>query len=253
MHELSGTKPIDVAVGGGTCASVRLSGYDGKTTMPLNNAVHLKLTTASHLSLSRCPHCFVANPNISRRHVVSAKPGKAELAAAVGQNMLQWHIYICETCAGLVAGATIAEERFIQTPLSQPLVWLVPITDSISDDVPQKAARYLIQARDTLSSPAASVVMSASAVDAMLKERGYREGSLYTRINAAEKAGVLTAHMAEWAHDVRLDANDERHADADASGATEEDASRCLEFATTLADLLFVLPARVKRGLKAKT
>jgi hypothetical protein len=67
----------------------------------------------------------------------------------------------------------------------------------------------------------------------------------------AEKDGVLTKHMADWAHDIRLDANDERHADEDAAPASPDDAKRCLEFAEVLADLLFVLPARVKRGRKS--
>jgi hypothetical protein len=58
--------------------------------------------------------------------------------------------------------------------------------------------------------------------------------------------------MADWAHDIRLDSNDERHADLDASQATGDDAKRCLEFAEALADLLFVLPARVKRDRKPK-
>jgi hypothetical protein len=94
---------------------------------------------------------------------------------------------------------------------------------------------------------------AASAVDAMLKARGYKDGTLYSRIQQAENEGVLTKDMARWAHDVRLDANDERHADLDASALTFKDAARCLEFAEALADLLFVLPARVKRGLKPAT
>src|SRR6202034_568434 len=87
-------------------------------------------------------------------------------------------------------------------------------------------------------------------VDAMLKARNYKEGSLFSRIRKADTDGVLTAQMAKWADDIRLDANDERHADEQARDKTPEDANRCLEFADALADLLFVLPARVKRGRK---
>jgi hypothetical protein len=54
--------------------------------------------------------------------------------------------------------------------------------------------------------------------------------------------------VGDWAHDVRLDANDQRHADLAAIPPTFEDAKRCLEFAKALADILFVLPARVTRG-----
>lgn len=97
-------------------------------------------------------------------------------------------------------------------------------------------------------------MICASAVDAMLKARGYKDGTLYSRIQAAERDGIITAHMAEWAHDIRLDANDERHADEDASELQFSDAGRCLDFAESIADLLFVLPARVKRGrIKSKT
>jgi len=84
----------------------------------------------------------------------------------------------------------------------------------------------------------------------MLKARGYPTGTLYTRIMQAEKDGVLTKDMSAWAHDIRLDANDERHSDLEATGATADDAERCFEFADALAELLFTLPARVKRGIK---
>lgn len=179
-----------------------------------------------------------------------AQPGKQHFLAQIGGQGLQWHVYACESCAGLVGAA-------IQVPVQQgamvqeaPIRWLVPQINSISTDLPPQAARYLTQARETISSPDSSVMTSASAVDAMLKARGYPAGTLYSRIVKAEQDGVLTKDMSQWAHDIRLDANDERHADTAHTGATAEDAQRCLDFADALADLLFVLPARVKRGLK---
>ena len=96
-------------------------------------------------------------------------------------------------------------------------------------------------------------MLCASAVDAMLKEKGLRDGGLYPRIEAAIKSGLITADMGKWAHEVRLDANDERHADVDASAATETDARKCIDFAKALAEILFVLPARIQRGLEGKT
>jgi len=55
--------------------------------------------------------------------------------------------------------------------------------------------------------------------------------------------------MAQWAHDIRLDANDQRHADEAASLPTDADTKKCVDFAMALAQFLFVLPARVQRGL----
>jgi len=59
--------------------------------------------------------------------------------------------------------------------------------------------------------------------------------------------------MARWAHEVRLDANEPRHADETTPLPTEDDARKCVDFALALAQFLFVLPAQVKRGLADAT
>ena len=91
-------------------------------------------------------------------------------------------------------------------------------------------------------------MLSASAVDSMLKNKEYKKGSLYERIDKAAEDNLITNEMAECAHDIRLDANDQRHADENAMNAKVEDAERSVDFALALAEFLFVLPARVKRG-----
>lgn len=91
-------------------------------------------------------------------------------------------------------------------------------------------------------------MLTASAVDAMLKAKEYNDGSLYSRIDQAAKEHLITAEMKAWAHEIRLDANDQRHADEGAPLPNEADARKAVEFAQALAQFLFVLPARVKRG-----
>jgi hypothetical protein len=49
---------------------------------------------------------------------------------------------------------------------------------------------------------------------------------------------------------VSLDPNDPRYVDERPSMPRVEDAQRCLNFALTLADVLFVLPGRVTRGIE---
>jgi hypothetical protein len=85
----------------------------------------------------------------------------------------------------------------------------------------------------------------------MLKDKGYKEGSLNTRIDKAATDHLITAEMGAWAHDVRLDANDQRHADEAISLPSAADATKAIEFANALAQFLYVLPARVERGRKA--
>ena len=90
-------------------------------------------------------------------------------------------------------------------------------------------------------------MLAASAIDAMLKAIGFTKGSLYARIDQAKSDHVITERMAEWAHSIRLSANEPRHADEEFDGATEEDAEQSLEFAKALGEYLFVLPAKVER------
>jgi hypothetical protein len=43
-------------------------------------------------------------------------------------------------------------------------------------------------------------MLAASAVDSMLKDKGYKEGSLYKRIDTAAADHLITDGMAQWAH-----------------------------------------------------
>ena len=112
---------------------------------------------------------------------------------------------------------------------------------------------YLLQAIESVHAPAGAVILAASAVDAMLKEKGYREGKLNSRIEQAKKDHLITEEMSAWAHEIRLDANDQRHADEEAALPTELDARKAIAFAQALAEFLYVLPARVKRGRREPT
>jgi hypothetical protein len=84
----------------------------------------------------------------------------------------------------------------------------------------------------------------------MLKEKGLSHGSLKDRIDQAAASHLITDGMKQWAHQIRLDANDQRYASYPAALPTREDARRCLDFAIALADILYVLPARVTRGIQ---
>ena len=108
---------------------------------------------------------------------------------------------------------------------------------------------FLQQAMESLHAPAGAVMLAGSAVDSMLKLKGYTEGSLYARIEKAATDHLITKEMAAWAHEVRLDANDQRHADESASLPTDKDAKRVIDFTSAFAEFLFVLPSRVQRGI----
>ena len=161
-----------------------------------------------------------------------------------GNNPRLWATYQCLGCGGLIlAGASGTDQSSLVNEV-------YPSLDAVEAEVPTRAARYLSQAIESLSSPDGAVMLAASAVDAMLKEKKYTDGTLYTRIRKAVEAHDITLDMEKWAHQVRLDANDPRHADVENPHHDEASAKRTVEFAKALAQFMFVLPARVTRGIK---
>jgi hypothetical protein len=195
-------------------------------------------TLGHQLKLSRCPHCGVANPCLTTNTHL-------ETVTHSGGNRRFWAIYICATCGGLVTAASGQKVGSV--------IEMYPTPKDVDVSIPEKAKGYLKQAIDSMHAPAGAVMLAASAVDAMLKKKGYKDGSLYDRINKAAEDHLITVDMAKWAHEVRLDANIQRHAKETAALPTEEDAKRSIDFAFSLAEFLFVLPGRVEKGLADAT
>lgn len=192
----------------------------------------------NQLPLERCPHCNVAKPHILRQWGPAASLDHAD------RNKTSWSVYRCNTCGGMImACSPESHVNHIER------IWPAPI--EIAEELPERAREFLSQAVSSLHAPAGAVMLTASSVDAMLKAKGYKDGSLNSRIEAAAKDHLITPEMAAWAHEIRLDANDQRHADEGAVLPNAADAQKVIEFANALAQFLFVLPARVERGRKA--
>ena len=157
-----------------------------------------------------------------------------------------WKIYKCSNCGGLVSAVSYSGR-------TEHVAAVYPPEESTSEDLPAKARSFLQQAMESIHAPAGAVMLAASSIDAMLKEKGYKDGTLNSRIIQAAKDHVITEDMAKWAHQVRLEANDQRHSDEGAELPTEADAKRSIEFAKAMGQFMFVLPAMVTRGLKEST
>lgn len=188
---------------------------------------------ATEFTLPRCPHCGVDRPSL--RFVFELQPQNFQ-----GQHR-HWRLYVCSRCAGIVSAEASAFDQYATS--------IYPSLREVSEDIPERARTYLSQAVESISAPAGSVMLSASSVDAMLKAKALTSGSLYARIDEAARQNIITEEMAKWAHEVRLDANDQRHSDEQAPLPDLAQAEKCVEFATALAQFMFVLPARVRRGL----
>ncbi|MBS3850488.1 DUF4145 domain-containing protein [Devosia sp. BSSL-BM10] len=185
--------------------------------------------------LTRCPHCSVAAPNL--------EPVWSDSFKHVGT--LGWAAFRCGTCKYVVVA------RIMYTPQKFIIKAMWPEAKVAHDDIPEPARTFLQQAYETLHAPDAAAVMAGSAVDAMLKAHDLTEGSLYSRIDTALKQNILTKAMSDWAHEVRLGSNRPRHADKESPHVSTDEAKQSVEFAEALASFLFVLTARIQRGIEA--
>lgn len=186
-------------------------------------------------NVGRCPHCSIASPNLNRMWSdtwVKNGPG--------------WAAYRCNSCDGVVA---VLMHWSGSAEVVARSLW--PDAKSAHGDIPEPARTFLQQAYETLHAPDAAAVMAGSAVDGMLKAKGYEKGSLYDRIDLALKDNVLTQGMAEWAHSVRLGSNRPRHADKDKPLVSISEAKQSVEFAEALGSFLFVLTAKIAKGIQA--
>ena len=187
------------------------------------------------LKLDRCPHCRVSHPRLGVRT-------EFHTTAHSGDNPRHWRFYNCSSCGGVVTATARKGSRSV--------IEYYPQLQTADEAIPDRARDYLNQAIESLHAPAGAVMLCASSVDAMLKEKNYKEGRLNERINKAAKDHLITSEMAAWAHEIRLDANDQRHADESAGLPTQAETEKCIAFTKALGEFLFVLPSRVERGRK---
>jgi hypothetical protein len=210
-------------------------------------ALHIAMPTIymGHQALTglrKCPHCSVASPNLVAVFWTGQPTPRSDAGVA-----RYWGSYRCTSCGSLVSATATSYDSQGRYPVSE----YFPSSRTAAEDIPPIARTFLQQAFDTLHAPDASAVMAGSAVDAMLKERGYKDGSLYSRIDKALKDNLLTKGMAEWAHSVRLGSNRPRHADEDRPHVSPDEAKQSVEFADALGQFLYVLTAKIDAGMVA--
>ena len=118
------------------------------------------------LKLDRCPHCRVSHPRLA----ISADFHTTEHS---GDNPRHWRCYNCSSCGGVVTATARKGDG------SRSVIEYYPQLQTTDEAIPDRARDYLNQAIESLHAPAGAVMLCASSVDAMLKEKNYKEGSLY--------------------------------------------------------------------------
>lgn len=194
--------------------------------------------------LERCPHCGVSTPLIS-------SVGDPILNYSDGSLGHWYYTGRCSKCNNVILfhgfSSTNRKIDNIRLLIKITVDRMFPELDSIPNNMPSKAARFYKQAIESIHAPDGAIMLAASSIDAMLKDKGFSQGSLYSRIELASEKHVLTEQMKQWAHEIRLSANEPRHADEEFDGASKADAEQTLQFAKALGEYLYDLPSRIEK------
>lgn len=209
----------------------------------LSNTPHGPQMGTQLLGIGRCPHCSIASPSLN-----GVWRSQGPTTRTDGGPKQIWGTYLCASCGSAVTCRADWDGRAGGVV---KFTGIFPDAKFAHLDIPDPARTFLQQAYETLHAPDAAAVMAGSAVDSMLKHHGLVDGSLYKRIDEALEKNMLTKGMADWAHEVRLGSNRPRHADAEKPHVSPEEARQSVEFAEALGNFLFVLTARISRGLEA--
>ncbi len=92
-------------------------------------------------------------------------------------------------------------------------------------------------------SPTFILFACRQALDVSTRGLGATKGSLKARIDSLRERGIITSAVADWAHHVRVIANESVHE----SGGSIEDAEECLEFVKTFLTMTFTVPEEIAR------
>ena len=111
----------------------------------------------SELELGRCPQCHIDRPRL-----ISKIAFDTSRHSGGGQRF--WNVYVCASCGGVVtANSSVANGDVNQ---------IFPEPSSVDGAINETAREYLNQCMNSLHAPAGAVLLAASAVDAMLKDKG---------------------------------------------------------------------------------
>ena len=198
-----------------------------------------------------CPFCGEKGNFSLVHHAEKKKPNSTK--------RLNFDLYRCENCAGFVQVLWSASRSAIGMHglygyKVQP--WPLSGKPEPSENWPVGMTRFWIQAHDSLSNENwdAANVMARSALQFVVRERGAKKGTLKEQIDYLGTKGVLHPLMQEWAHEVRLIANESAHPDAPTPLiVTPQDAKDIVNFLDFLMFYLYDLPQQISEYRKRKT
>jgi hypothetical protein len=120
---------------------------------------------------------------------------------------------------------------------------------------PPDVGRYWVEARRSIEGKnwTAAALMARSAIQLVARSRGAKGENIKAEIDDLAAKGLLLPIMQEWAHEVRLLANEGTHPKPGTAGTDEKDAKDVVEFSSFLMSVVYDLPKQIEDYRKRKT
>ena len=165
--------------------------------------------------------------------------------------LLNFDLYQCGNCMGFVHVFWSAGEHNFGRGLYNFKVLPWPLNDKPepSENWPKGMHRFWIQAHHSLTNENwdAANLMARSALQFAVREKGAEGGGLKSQIDDLVTKGVLHPLMKDWAHEVRLLANESAHPEApEPIEVTPEDVKDVVHFLDLLLLYLYDLPKQIE-------
>ena len=173
------------------------------------------------------------------------------------EKKLNFDVYKCVSCAGFVHVLWSAEGWNGGLHAFEVLPWPLRTKPEPPEHWPAEISRFWVQAHDTAASENwdAAAVMARSALQQAVRSQGASGGNrnnLQTEIDDLSNRGILPPHMKEWAHELRLLANDSAHPSGSTTESSQQDVSDILEFLDFLLVYLYNLPHDISEYRKRR-
>lgn len=149
-------------------------------------------------------------------------------------------LFVCPQC-GSVCWASWTNREDVR--IDAPRVRTGP-----APEIPPSVATHLVEAIGAYNGnlPKAAVLMTRSAIQAVVREQEARGGNLAQEIDNLADRHIIPRPLADWAHEIRLAGNLVAHPDDEKWVVGADDAAEILGFADSLFEYLYVVPTRVQ-------
>jgi hypothetical protein len=127
-------------------------------------------------------------------------------------------------------------------------------TTSFPKHWPDDVGKYWLEARRSIEGKnwIAAALMARSAIQLVARKAGGKGSNLKQEIDDLAAKSLILPIMQEWAHEVRVLANEGTHPQPQTVGTSEKDAKDVVEYLSFLMQVMYNLPLQIKeyRGRK---